>query len=61
MNIKELSLPVLAFQQDFSDNEPNNNEIKLIEMNNENISDFLELQKHQEFKKRLNRTEFEII
>ena len=56
--LNKLLLSMICFYQDFSDNEINNKEIKLIEINNEKIINFSELYKNHEFRKRVNLIKF---
>ena len=54
--ITELSLPMLCFYQDFSEEETNNKELKPIEMNDQCIIHFTDLQKNKEFRRILSKT-----
>ena len=54
--IKELSLPMICFYQDFGDDEVNNKELKPIEINEKSIIDLVELQRNTAFKKVLMKT-----
>ena len=54
--ITELSLPMLCFYQDFSEEETNNKELKPIEMNDQFIIHLTELQKNKEFRRILSKT-----
>ena len=54
--ITELSLPMLCFYQDFSEEETNNKELKPIEMNDQCIIHLTDLQKNKEFRRILSKT-----
>jgi len=55
-NINDLSLPMICFYQDFSENENNNKELKPIEIDEMIIHDLQSLQRNTKFKTLLNKT-----
>ena len=54
--INDLSLPMICFYQDFSENENNNKELKPIEIDEMIIHDLQSLQRNTKFKTLLNKT-----